>query len=155
MAVVGPAHEVRRATVGPANFQDLGIARRFADSMPDDHEPVSNAGIHDVITPFTPATIIAPGRRFGQSPTSPTGAAQGRSTLSAGAPRADNTDMGSCTAPEPVQSLFEAECPRCGVAMRPEAGWTWACPACGFRAERVAGTLVEIEEGPASRSERT
>jgi hypothetical protein len=33
------------------------------------------------------------------------------------------------------------------MAMRPATGWLWVCPACDFRAERVAGTLVELTDG--------
>jgi tRNA(Ile2) C34 agmatinyltransferase TiaS len=42
-------------------------------------------------------------------------------------------------------SVFEPECPRCGLALRPDSGWIWRCPGCSFAAERVAGTLLEIE----------
>jgi hypothetical protein len=46
--------------------------------------------------------------------------------------------------PRPARSVFEPECPRCGAAMRPEAGWIWTCPGCAFHAERVAGMLLEL-----------
>ena len=66
----------------------------------------------------------------------------------------DRLGKGASMTVAKLDSIFDADCPKCGLPLEPKAatsaaeGLIWRCPECDFRSERSGSVLIDSRRGP-------